>query len=91
LKLVNEFYHRLWNSWDLSAVEEILSPDISFRGSFGITKDGHSEFKDYVKFVKEAFPDFHNTVEEMVAEGEKVFARLTYRGTHEGGWCSSNR
>ena len=30
------------------------------------------------------FPDLHLTIEEMVAEGEKVAERLSARGTHEG-------
>ena len=34
--------------------------------------------------VRTAFPDFHNTIEELIAEGETVVARLSYRGTHEG-------
>ena len=31
-----------------------------------------------------AFPDFHHTVEDLVAEGDKVVPRLTLRGTHQG-------
>ncbi|MFQ5994295.1 MAG: hypothetical protein ACE5K1_04325 [Acidiferrobacterales bacterium] len=34
-KLVEQFYHRVWNQWDRSAVEELLAPDIAFRGSLG--------------------------------------------------------
>ena len=30
------------------------------------------------------FPDFHNHIEELIAEGHKVAARLTYTGTHRG-------
>ena len=31
-----------------------------------------------------AFPDLHTTVEDMIAEGDKVVARTTLNGTHEG-------
>ena len=31
-----------------------------------------------------AFPDLHITVEDMIAEGDKIVARLTMRGTHQG-------
>jgi steroid delta-isomerase-like uncharacterized protein len=31
-----------------------------------------------------AFPDMHWVVEEMVAEGDKVFTRFTWTGTHRG-------
>lgn len=31
-----------------------------------------------------AFPDFHVTIEDMIAEGDKVVARLTITGTHKG-------
>jgi len=34
--------------------------------------------------VRTAFPDFHNTIEELIAEGDSVVARLTYRATHRG-------
>lgn len=35
------------------------------------------------KFYK-AFPDIQHTVDDLIAEGDKVAARLTARGTHEG-------
>lgn len=31
-----------------------------------------------------AFPDYNHVIEELVAEGDLVVARITYRGTHEG-------
>ncbi len=31
-----------------------------------------------------AFPDFHYTIEDLIAEEDRVAARLTYRGTHRG-------
>ncbi len=83
-KLIHTFYTRLWNRWDMACVPEILSEDISFRGSLGDEKRGHRGFIDYVEFIRAAFPDFHNTVEELIAEGDTVVARLTYRGTHAG-------
>ena len=33
---------------------------------------------------REAFPDLHVTVEDLIAEGDKVAARLRFRGTHLG-------
>jgi len=31
-----------------------------------------------------AFPDFHETVEDIIAEGDKVWTRSTVTGTHKG-------
>ncbi len=31
-----------------------------------------------------AFPDLHTTFEDQIAEGDKVVARVTIRGTHQG-------
>jgi len=31
-----------------------------------------------------AFPDLHYTIEDMIAEGDKVVVRLTFSGTHRG-------
>jgi len=34
--------------------------------------------------VRASFPDFHATVEDLVAEGDRVAYRCTFRGTHLG-------
>jgi len=68
----------------MAALEELISPDIVFRGSIGSTVNGIQEFKQYVIKIRAAVPDFHNHVEELIGEGEKVVARLTYTGTHRG-------
>jgi predicted ester cyclase len=34
--------------------------------------------------VRKAFPDLHGTVEDVVVEGDRLAARVTWRGTHRG-------
>jgi steroid delta-isomerase-like uncharacterized protein len=82
--LIRRYYSELWNAWSPAALEELISPDIVFRGSIGTTVNGTEEFKQYVNKIHAAFPDFHNHIEELIGEGEKVVARLTYTGTHRG-------
>lgn len=82
--LVRRYYAEVWNVWSASALEELISPEIDFRGSIGTAVKGIAEFKQYVNRIRAAFPDFHNHIEELIAEGEKVAARLTYTGTHRG-------
>jgi len=83
-KLIRRYYTDLWNRWDDAVVEEIISPDIQFRGSLGVSVSGREGFRGYVAQVRAAFPDFHNQVDELLAEGDGVMARLTYSGTHLG-------
>jgi steroid delta-isomerase-like uncharacterized protein len=82
--LVRRYYEELWNRWDLSLADELLGEGLTFRGSLGVAVRGRDGFRDYVRAVRRAFPDFHNRIEELVAEGDKVVARLTYTGTHHG-------
>jgi steroid delta-isomerase-like uncharacterized protein len=82
--LIRRYYSELWNTWSLAALEELISPAIVFRGSIGTTVNGIEEFKRYVDKIRAAFPDFHNHIEELIGEGEKVVARLTYTGSHQG-------
>jgi predicted ester cyclase len=81
---VRRFYEELWNQWNYGIIGDILTPDVGFHGSLGAQKSGHQGFIDYAEMVRSAFPDFTNTIEELIAEGDKVAACLTYRGTHVG-------
>jgi steroid delta-isomerase-like uncharacterized protein len=82
--LIRRYYSELWNAWSTAALEELISPGIVFRGSIGTTVKGIEEFKQYVSRIRASFPDFHNHIDELISEGQKVVARLTYTGTHRG-------
>ncbi len=45
---------------------------------------GAQTVKENIVWFRNAFPDLSCTVEEQVAEGEKVVSRWTLRGTHRG-------
>lgn len=81
---MRRYYDELWNAWTLDVADELLAPDIRFRGSLGVDVVGVAAFREYVRRVQRAFPDFHNAVLELVAEPERVAARLAYTGTHRG-------
>lgn len=83
--IIRRYYQDLWNPWDLDTAHELIAPDMEFRGSLGVTVQGIVGFQSYMSTVRAAFPDFHDQVEDMVAEGDQVVARLTYTGTHLGG------
>jgi steroid delta-isomerase-like uncharacterized protein len=92
--LVQRYYDELWNRWDLGLVDRLLADDLTFRGSLGVQVQGRAGFRRYVELVRRAFPDFHNTVEDLLVDGDRVAARLTYRGTHRGalfGMAASGR
>lgn len=82
--LIHRYYDAMWNLWDFTMADELLTQNFLFRGSLGMKTKGREAFRGYMRQVQDAFPDFHNTVEEIVAEDDRVVARLMYRGTHRG-------
>jgi steroid delta-isomerase-like uncharacterized protein len=82
--LIERFYTDLWNRFDKALIPFLLTEDLEFRGSLGHAARGHGQFAEYMDFIKAVFPDFTNSIEEVVSESERSFARLTYRGTHAG-------
>lgn len=82
--LVRRYYEEMWNRWDFALADEIIGEGLVFRGSLGVSVEGREGFTEYMRTVRWAFPDFHNHVEELIAENDRVAARLTYAGTHQG-------
>ncbi len=82
--LVARYYDEMWNNWNFALVDKLLAKEISFRGSLGTETHGRTAFCNYMRRVQSAFPDFRNEIEDMIAERNRVFTRLTYTGTHRG-------
>ena len=68
---------------NLSVVDEIMASNYVFHMP-GQDIKGPEGFKEFVKMFRTAFPDMKATIEEQIAEGDKVANRETIRGTHKG-------
>jgi steroid delta-isomerase-like uncharacterized protein len=82
--VVRRVYDELWNEWNLAVTDEIVAPDLRFRGSLGTTHTGVDAFKRYVEQMRTAFPDWRNRIDDLIGERDKVVARMTWSGTHGG-------
>ena len=82
--LVRRFYDDLWNAWDDGAVEEVLAAGFAFRGSLGDEVHGRDGWRAYRDKIRAGAPDFHNTIVDLVTDGDRAAARLTYTGHHRG-------
>lgn len=81
----------IWSTGNLKAIDEVYDPSfqkhMNYYHGYQILK-GPESMKKYIKEFREAFPDFHDTIEDQIAEGNKVVTRFTSRGTHKGKFMS---
>jgi steroid delta-isomerase-like uncharacterized protein len=74
----------VWNEGNVAAVEVFFAPDFVNHNPFGGTSPDRAGMRQAVRLLHAALPDFHSTIEDMIAEGDMVVARMTLRGTHMG-------
>ncbi len=77
----------IWSKGNLAVGPDIYSPNfVSHQHSHPDIGDvrGLSALIEFVREFREAFPDFHDTIDDQVAEGDKVVTRFTSTGTHRG-------
>ena len=81
--LFRRFIDEVWNNGNLAVADELFAPD-AFTPSAPQLPPGRAGVKVIVTLWRTAFPDFHMTIEDLIAEGDKVVARFTETGTHQG-------
>ena len=86
--LVRLFYDKFWNEIDLGIADEILHPDVTFRGSVGVGARGRREVCDYVLMVTTALSDYRCNVESLIADGDSAAAKVRFSGIHTGDFLS---
>ncbi len=78
------FYEEVWNKHHPATVDELVAPDVDEHNPLPGQGPGLEGFKQTVEMALSAFPDVQITLEDLIAEGDKVVARWTGRGTHRG-------
>jgi predicted ester cyclase len=68
-----------------AAAEEIYAPNyMSHQPAGNEDLRGLEAIKQFAAGLRRAFPDLQITIEDQIAEGDKVVTRLSSRGTHRG-------
>ena len=82
--LVRRFYDVVWNNSDEKVAHEILHPGFKFRASLGPERQGLEGFLNYMRAIHAALGNYTCTVDELIADGAKAAARLSFAGKHQG-------
>jgi steroid delta-isomerase-like uncharacterized protein len=82
--LVRRFYDEVMSRGNLAAVGELSAPNLIDHNPMPGQAPGPEGIKQVVAMFRAALPDLNVTVDDIIAEGDKVVARTTIRGTHRG-------
>jgi len=95
--LARRWFEEVWNKGRAEAIDEMFAEDGTAHGLADAGEQpmrGPAGFKPYFQKLHDALPDIEVVVEDLVAEGDKVAARCSVRGTHRGdtlGFAASGR
>jgi steroid delta-isomerase-like uncharacterized protein len=80
------FLEEAFGQGKVEVIDEVVDPDFVCHDPNSETGEirGADTIKGEIGYFHNAFPDFFWRVEDQVAEGEKVTARYTFGGTHQG-------
>ena len=82
--LIRRFYEEVFNKRNLAALDEFYAPDhVDHTLPPGLPV-GPEGTKQAIAMILSGFPDLHVTIEDMIAEGDKVVIRFTTHGTQLG-------
>ncbi len=82
-QIVRRVWDELVNGCRLEAVDELVSPDFLDHTPLPGMSSGIEGLQQRLMVLHGAFPDFHSTIEQLIAEGDKVVALITSTGTHQ--------
>lgn len=75
----------VWNQGNFAVVNEIFAGDYVGHQP-GDEASGQEGVKQYFGMLRDAFPDIHFTIEDQIAEGDRVVTRWVANATHQGGF-----
>ncbi len=82
--IVHRLIEEVWNQGNLDVVDEIYAIDYVGYMPGSLEIQGTEGFRQFVNMYRTAFPDIKFTIEDQIAEGDKVVTRWTASGTLKG-------
>lgn len=80
---IRRWVEAAWNNGDFSETAQMYSANYVIHDPAGPIQSPEG-LEGFIRAYRQGMPDLHFTVEDMVAEGDKVAWRFTVRGTQTG-------
>jgi steroid delta-isomerase-like uncharacterized protein len=80
------YLEEVFNQGNLELADEIFDRYVAHQPDGSTLERGPEDVKRFVSEFRSAFPDLRISIEEQIAEGDKVVNRITFRGTHQREW-----
>ena len=77
-------YQEAYNHCNFDALAEVVAADVLTPNIIPGMPPGLEGAKAVHQTTLLGMPDYHTTIEDLIAEGDKVVARVTMAGTHTG-------
>lgn len=78
--IARRYFDEILNKGSAAAIDSLVAPDVVFRNP-PVVVNGIADFRKFVATLRTAFPDLHFTLQDELAEGNKVATRWVMRGT----------
>jgi steroid delta-isomerase-like uncharacterized protein len=82
--VIRAYVETIFNQRQVERAEELVAPDYVDHAALPGQAPGLEGAKDKWAMYLAGIPDLRITIEELVAEGDKVAVRRSYAGTHRG-------
>src|SRR5712692_6391783 len=82
--IVRRYYDEVLNQRQVDAIDELASEDYVEHDPFPGQGNGRADLKARAQLLLGAFNPLKFTVEDVIAEGDRVVVRWTNTGTHSG-------
>lgn len=81
---VRRVHEEAFGEGRLEVVDEVVAPDAVDHHVFAGASDFPAAMKGVILALRAAMPDLRHTVEDVIAEGDRVAVRVVMTGTHTG-------
>ena len=83
--VIQDYFNEVWNKGNIELLDELLTPGyLNHSSSIPDGPPGPEGLKPIVTAMRNAFPDLHYTILDLVVTPDRVVARVRMNGTHLG-------
>ena len=84
IRVAQRVWDELWHKGDFSSINELFDPKFIRHDLDPAQGQGRKQNEEFIRRMRNAFPDLHFTIDDIIAKDDKVVTRYHFEGTHLG-------